>query len=165
MLRLRHMGRLPRMPGGLVSARLRLRRADGQVYLDRWGIENKRIGGVFLHRMTAPDPGRDHHDHPWWFGSWVLKGGYNQEKADSRRPSDEWYVSIRHRWSWGTIRLDQRHRIYHLHSVPTWTLVIHGPTRRGWGFFLNNGWMPWRIYDRDVRAERRDLWADIGSSK
>lgn len=52
--------------------RLTLRRADGEVYLNRWGIGHDRVGGVLLHRMDAPDPGVDLHDHPWWFVSIIL---------------------------------------------------------------------------------------------
>lgn len=36
--------------------RLRLRRADGLIYLDRRGLADDRIGRVLLHRMDAPDP-------------------------------------------------------------------------------------------------------------
>ena len=64
--------------------RLRLRRADGRVYLDRWGLAHERVGGVFLHRMQAPDPGVDLHDHPWPFASVVLWGGYIEQRADIR---------------------------------------------------------------------------------
>lgn len=224
-----------------MSARMRLRRADGSIYLDRWGIEwptktesteehaeRRPLFGMFLHRMDAADPGLDLHDHPWWFGSLILWGGYTEERATTREaparafsaepPSllerirrlkrgsgqdrcvcqsldptththyqnrDDYpcarckcaryepLVSIErqpagdlvHRqWlSWRTMRLDQCHRIVGLHRTPVWTLVIHGPSRRGWGFYLPTGWMAWRIYDNTVRAERRDMWAEISN--
>jgi hypothetical protein len=59
-----------------MASRIRLRREDGRVYLNRWGFECDRIGGVFLRKMEAPDPGLDLHDHPWSFVSLILKGGY-----------------------------------------------------------------------------------------
>lgn len=64
--------------------RLTLRRADGQVYLNRWGVGHDRVGRVLLHKMEAPDPGVDLHDHPWWFVSIVLWGGYTEQRADIR---------------------------------------------------------------------------------
>lgn len=64
--------------------RLTLRRADGQVYLDRWGLISDRVGGVLLHRMEAPDPGLDLHDHPWPFVSIILWGGYTEYRCDVR---------------------------------------------------------------------------------
>ena len=174
-----------------MSARMRLRRADGSIYLDRWGFEwpSKREAtetrderrpwfGVFVHRMDAPDPGIDLHDHPWWFGSLILWGGYTEERAALRVApwfatlADHWEnedevrrgVVVRRRWlSWRTMRLDECHRITQLDRPHVWTLVIHGPWRRGWGFYLPSGFMDWRTYDSTVRAERRDMWAEISN--
>lgn len=158
-----------------MSARMRLRRADGQIYLDRWGIEHKRVGGVFLHRMDAADPGRDLHDHPWWFVSFIVAGGYVEQRADTRnapayaRLADAWpgcepgYPVERRRWSWKTMRLDECHTITRLHRRRSWSLVIHGPTRRRWGFYLADGWMLWTRYDEQVRG--RDLVAEISSNR
>jgi len=154
---------------------LRLRRADGRVYLDRYGFEfpSKREPtddgpsrlpwfGIFLHRMDAPDPGIDLHDHPWWFGSLILWGGYTEERAPIREP-DRGVIVSRSWLSWRTMRLDESHRITGLSRKRVWTLVIHGPVRRGWGFYLCDGWMPWRVYDSTVRAERRDMFAEISN--
>lgn len=155
-------------------ARMRLRRYDGEVYLDRWGIEADRIGGIFLHRMAAPDPGIDLHDHPWSFLSIVLRGGYAELRAPIRSAS-AWaaledqgervsrkrrrgYGVVRGPFSWRVMRLDECHRIIRLARTPTWTLVIHGPHRRTWGFYLPYGWVDEGTYDRTVRAGRRDLW-------
>lgn len=167
-----------------MSARLRLRRADGEVYLDRWGFEwpakseepyRRPWFGVFVHRMDAADPGIDLHDHPWWFGSLILWGGYTEERATTREAPDfaridETFTTggrghrERRRWlSWRTMRLDECHRIIRLDRPHVWTLVIHGPTRRGWGFYLPSGFMDWRTYDNTVRAERRDMWAEISN--
>lgn len=154
---------------------MRLRRADGRVYLDRWGIEHKRIGGVFLHKMSAPDPGIDLHDHPWWFASLILWGGYSEERCMTRlapriaqiyesRGMEKRGRKVRRRWlTIKTLGLDECHRITELCRQTCWTLVLHGPTRRKWGFYLPTGWMHWQEYDRTVRVHRRDLFADISS--
>jgi hypothetical protein len=158
-----------------VSTRLRLRRSDGRVYLDRWGIECS-YGGIFLHRMDAPDPGVDLHTHPWPFVSIVLWGGYTEERcrnvlaphiarAAERDPLDHRRgVDRRRRWlSIASTPLEYCHRIVELHGTPTWTLVIRGRKVRPWGFILPSGWMHWEEYDRTVRADRRDLWAEISN--
>ncbi len=196
-----------------MSARLRLRRSDGIVYLDRWGWECRWFG-VFLHRMDGPDPGLDFHDHPWSFASLVLRGGYVEERAAAREAShrarmadDAGRLSVpvlsdeeierlkaefralpaglamildeestqaseivfrgtrgdvvtRRRWSVRVMRLDECHRIISLNGRRCWTLVIHGPKRGTWGFYLPTGWVDWITYDRTVRAERRDLYAE-----
>lgn len=52
------------------------------------------------------------------------------------------------------------HTITDLHRRTCWTLVIGGPRRRKWGFYLSDGYMVEADYDATVRAERRDLWSD-----
>lgn len=155
-----------------MSSRLRLRRYDGQVYLERWGFEVEKLGrsGIFLHKMTSPDPGIDLHDHPWWFASIVLWGGYDEERADIREASmmakvaedrgvdQRGWLSGRKRWSLKSTPLDVCHRITRLHKPTVWTLVIHGPHRRVWGFYPPEGYMDEPTYDATIRAGRRDLW-------
>lgn len=145
-----------------MSARLRLRRADGAIYLDRWGWEC-RLGGIFLHRMDAPDPGKDLHDHPWWFTSLILSGGYREQRAPIRFP----YAKVGRLRKPGSIRvtrLDECHTITDLwRRGRSWSLVLHGPKRRDWGFYVDGKWISWRTYDETVRAERRDLWAEISN--
>lgn len=148
--------------------RLTLRRADGQVYLDRWGFQIDRLFGVYLHRMEAPDPGVDLHDHPWDFVSLVLRGGYTELRADTReaplfaRLAERWPSGVdrpagevveRPRWSIKRLRFDECHTIIALHRTPTWTLVLRGPRRRRWGFYLADGWMPEAQYDATVRRD------------
>lgn len=153
--------------------RLTLRRADGIVYLDRWAIGHDRIGGVKLHRMDGPDPGVDLHDHPWWFVSIVLWGGYSELRADTREAQAMARIAAnnpggclpgvvvqRRPGSIKTMRLDECHTIASLHRGTCWTLVISGPRRRKWGFYLPGGYMSEAQYDATVRAERRDLWSD-----
>jgi hypothetical protein len=172
---LRHDGtsETDRKPG--LWRRLRLRRADGRIYLDRWGFGHNRIGRVLLHRMAAPDPGVDLHDHPWWFASLVLWGGYTEQRAPTRdapwlarvaenQPAcTRGVVGERRVGSVRTMRLDECHTITHLRRRTCLTVVIGGPRRRRWGFYLPTGWMDERTYDEVVRADRRDLWNEVGT--
>lgn len=151
--------------------RMRLRRYDGRIFLDRWGVEAEKLGGIFVHKMSAPDPGFDLHDHPWWFASLIIAGGYTEERAPSRRAPRlaelheafpeiiaGGYTEERRRWSVRFLRLDEAHRIVDLDGRVCWTIVVHGPNVRRWGFFLPTGWVDEYTYDQTVRAERRDLW-------
>lgn len=154
--------------------RLTLRRSDGQVYLDRWGIGHDKIGRVLLHRMDAPDPGIDLHDHPWWFVSIILWGGYEEERADTReaptmariaeayatRTTRRGVAEVRRPGSIRTMSLRECHTITRLLRRRSWSLVIGGPCRQSWGFYLPSGYMSEPEYDATVRAERRDLWSD-----
>lgn len=112
------------------------RREDGKVYLDRWGFET-RFGGIYLHKMTAPDPGLDVHNHPWRFASLILRGGYGEiVKRPHGRPYSSWRAGSLHRFP-----LEWAHRIVRLRRVPTWTLVFRGPRVREWGFFTPFGYV------------------------
>jgi hypothetical protein len=144
-----------------MTARLRLRRTDGRVYLERWGIEHARIGGVFVHKMTAPDPGMDLHDHPWTFWSFILAGGYTESRnlglgeLYRMRPIGD----DRFRWTWRKFSRDECHRITFLHAKRSWSLVIHGPRRQEWGFYTNAGWVKWDEYDDEARGLTTDEFA------
>lgn len=153
---------------------MRLRRHDGSVFLERWGIEADRIGGVFVHQMSAPDPGVDLHDHPWWFFTIPLNAGYTEQRAPTREAPDLAMIAEEHpdtctqgvvgkvrRWRPRLMRLDECHRITDLDRPVVWTLVVHGPKRRKWGFYLPAGWVDEHTYGRTVRAKRRDMWDDL----
>lgn len=159
-----------------IYRRITLRRADGQVYLNRWGLSHDRIGGILLHRMDAPDPGLDLHDHPWWFVSIILWGGYTEERADIAQASARAAradqldggvglhnagvrgTTVKRRWlSVRTMRQDECHTITELHGPTSWSLVIKGPRLRSWGFYPPEGYMPAARYAAE-RAERRQLY-------
>lgn len=172
-----------RRPGGAVETtrrkgwyrRLRLRRSDGAIYLDRWGLGHDRIGRVLIHRMSAPDPGIDLHDHPWWFITVPLWGGYTEQRALCREApamaqiAEAWpdtctrgVVEQRRPFRPRTMRLDECHTITTLRRRTCWTLVVGGPRVRRWGFYLPGGYMDEREYDETVRADRRDMWNELG---
>lgn len=152
-----------------MSAHMRLRRADGRVYLNRWGIEHDRIGGIFIHKMSAPDPGIWLHDHPWVFWRLILWGGYVEKSAGIR---DHLRHSIAagvphyvNQWSWSKLDLSKCHTITSLFKRTSWSLVVHGPKRTDrepgklWGFYTPEGWEP----GSDYRTRDRDLYNDIGA--
>lgn len=151
--------------------RMVLRRSDGDVYMRRLRIVQTPWFAVYLHRFDAPDPGVDLHDHPWWFGSLVLRGGYIEQRFDARdacaqaeaaeRIDRVWRLAVpaargesvvRGRWSWRSMPLTECHTIRELLRVPTWTLVVCGPRRRSWGFYEPSGWVPSQSYASERRA-------------
>jgi hypothetical protein len=139
--------------------RLVLRRADGRIYLHRWGLSIDRIGGIYLHRMDAPDPGIDMHSHPWAWVGIILKGGYQELRSTENNPEESTWTT-RHPGSIKSMGLNEIHTITGLLKKNSWSLVIKGPYRRAWGFFTPDGFMVDKEYDATVRAGRRDLWAE-----
>jgi hypothetical protein len=153
---------------------MRLRRADGTVYLDRWGWGGS-VAGLFLHRMCGPDPADHLHDHPWTFVSLILWGGYTEERADTR--SAPLYAALARRWpgsctpgapeerrplSVRLMRLDEAHRIVSLRRRTSWSVVLHLPRRRKWGFYTPEGYLFWQTYDEE--GHRDGLILEISSN-
>jgi hypothetical protein len=117
-------------------------------------------GGVMLHAIDARDPGLDVHDHPWWFVTLVLRGGYTEEACEVRdavRLASNVYIDSprgeRRTWRRGSVHrmpLHVAHRIIDV-QVGTWTLVVKGPKVRPWGFYMPRGWVHHKRYDYDRR--------------
>jgi hypothetical protein len=144
--------------------RLTLTGPDGRRFLDRRGIDLHWFG-VYVHRIDAPDPGVDLHDHPWPAVSIILRGGYTEEWSEAREAP--WLAKIAdvlgggpargyvRTWRAGTvhrIRMTDAHRITDVRPH-TWTLLLRGRKSRSWGFYLpsTNGFTDQRSYDYAAR--------------
>jgi hypothetical protein len=134
-----------------------------RLYLRRWFIKGWGTDSQwFIHNIRLPDEGRDMHDHPWDFTSWVLLGGYTEEVR--RVEGTLSYVETRCHSAGDKIE----NSAYHTHRIEflersvlgsTWTLVNTGPARRVWGFFTRKTqtspleWTNWRKYLNCPNAE------------
>lgn len=58
--------------------------------------------------------------------------------------------------SWHVVTLGQCHSIRKLHTIPTWTLVVTGPTvkHKSWGFVTAEGWQHHKPY---IAARRKGV--------
>jgi hypothetical protein len=96
----------------------------------RWG------GGViYLHHYLRSDPDDSLHDHPWnWAVALPLAGGYDEVRLDGFDVD-----GMRQRRSWRAPGVPYRltgadfHRVQ-LRAATSWSLFIHGPFTKGWGF-------------------------------
>lgn len=117
------------------------------VYLRRWILAKTPWCGVMLHHILRPDADRALHDHPWSFASIILRGGYREQLKHDLDQGGVWgkgrYRDVR--W-FNFKRAEGLHRITRLHG-DVWSLVLHGPRRRTWGFAPSpNEWIDWRTY-------------------
>lgn len=96
-------------------------------YVIRWRVETP-LGSVRVHHWLGPDDDRAFHDHPWWFVTVVLRGGYTD-----RNPAGE------DRLRAGSVRF--RPAPYRHTVIPdpggAWTLLVTGRPLRAWGFWLD----------------------------
>lgn len=120
----------------------------GDEYLDRLRILVTPWFQIMLHRIYRPDRQRDLHDHPWSFLSIVLRGSYIEdvpcplgEHCGPHGRTVRW-------WNWK--RSTDRHSIRWVSRRPVWTLVITGPKRRTWGFWVDSGarFVKWTDYEK-----------------
>lgn len=97
----------------------------GCPYVIRWRLQVPG-GSVRLHHWLGPDDDRAHHDHPWWFVTLVLRGGYTDRSPGGTE-----------RLRAGSVRY--RPALYRHTVVPdpggAWTLLVTGPRVRDWGFW------------------------------
>ncbi|AEK09993.1 cysteine dioxygenase [Mycobacterium phage Rey] len=136
-----------------------LTRDDGQVYLNRWHvIPRNRFLNVYLHQFLGSDDDRALHDHPWWFASLILKGGYWEHRktgwATWRAPGS---FAIRRPKTAHRVELDVDTVYSFEHDTwlekPAWTLIFTGPKIRSWGFHCPQGWTHWRVFDKQNGCE------------
>ena len=65
---------------------------DGDTpYLRRWYIIPRNpVLNVYLHQFLRSDDDRALHDHPWWFASLILKGGYYEHRQEGPLKALKW---------------------------------------------------------------------------
>ncbi|WMI33253.1 hypothetical protein SEA_SLIMJIMMY_74 [Mycobacterium phage SlimJimmy] len=143
---------------------------DGDVYLKRWHIiPRNRFFNIYLHQFLSSDDDRALHDHPWWFASLVLKGGYWEHFDDGwmkwrrpgsfeiRKPKTAHRVELAkgERFVWVVNGAKPHGRFPVPTEKPAWTLIFTGPRFRSWGFHCPQGWTHWkRFTDRNGCGER-----------
>jgi hypothetical protein len=92
-----------------------------------------------IHHILRSDDDRAFHDHPWWYVTIILRGGY----FEVRRVYDEsgLYVGDSRTWYGPGSILFRGSKSLHRLELPKgrtcWTLFITGPKQQHWGFFPN----------------------------
>lgn len=114
-------------------------------YLRRWFLTPRDDGpGVYLHHFLRSDDDRALHDHPYESTSIILTGQYIEHLADGRG-------YLRQAGWTGSRSATEAHRVELLQDeagnpLPVWTLFLHGPRVRDWGFHCPQGWVPWQQF-------------------
>ncbi len=104
--------------------------------------------GLRLHIWRTSDDQRAYHDHPWWFITWVLRGGYTDispATEDVLGPEQRDHLTA------GAIRFRPAH---HKHKAlvdqgGAVTLLLTGHKSRTFGFWPNGKFMrPLKYFDK-----------------
>lgn len=127
--------------------RVRVIEVSGRPYLERYWVGRVLGVTVYLHRFLTSDGERHLHDHPWpWSVGIPLTGGYDEERLHGMDPHRGMLLGMERRrpWRWTRLGALDFHRIATVRPR-TWTLFIHGPRTKRWGF-LEEGEPPrWSV--------------------
>lgn len=112
----------------------------GCYFVRRWTIETPAGRGLRLHHFLPDVEEMVPHDHPWWFITFVLRGGYVDVTTREGREVKRDVIrapSVRFRGR------SHEHRTI-TYAGGAWTVIINGASGRKWGFWPAVGrWMPW----------------------
>ena len=136
---------------------------QGEPYLERYYLFGIRGWHAYLHRFVDSDPDRGLHDHPWGRAlSLVLAGGYDEIRfADAGQTST--IIRTIRPWRLNRLRGEDYHRVVLRAGRPAWTLFMHGPRVKGWGFLRGGEYRPMA---RDASEFRhRDWWRHAPSGR
>lgn len=117
----------------------------GEEYLERYYLCLKDRQSfpfnIFVHKFLKSDPD-DLHDHPWSYGTCILRGGYFEHTSEGKFWRAPFTCKCR--------RPKDLHRIELDPSVgDCWTLFIPGKKNRDWGFMTDDGWISHEKYNND----------------
>jgi hypothetical protein len=116
----------------------RLLAEGGAEYMRRFYLRRGPSGRqARFHLISASDPGRDFHDHPWDYVSHLLSGAYIEHTPDGDVRYEAPCMLIR--------KAESLHRL-ELADGPVWTYFVTGRFRRTWGFTTAGGWVAFTDY-------------------
>lgn len=95
-------------------------------YLERTMLD-LRLFSIRLHHFRTSDDDRALHDHPWWFFTLILKGGYTDVSDTGNTEMKQGRIYFR--------RAHHKHTVQ-VHPGGVWTLCLMGPKKQAWGFFV-----------------------------
>ena len=130
---------------------------DEQPYLERYHLLRLPFGyRVYLHRFVASDPGRGLHNHPWRHAlSLLLCGTYQETRmlgADSDNTLQRRQLRAGHL---NHISGDIYHRINIAPGAECWSLFLHAPKTRDWGFIRRH---QYQDHNEVVTQASNPLW-------
>lgn len=146
------------LPGWIIRRAMRTPYVHLAGYMERfWLIRLGRRGGgesgpypligARVHHILRSDEGSHFHDHPWWYLTIILRGGYWE-----LRPVfvDHVVSCVERTWRGPGSVLLRRAASWHRLELPegqtAWTLFCTGPKVQPWGFLVERRKVSWREY-------------------
>jgi len=115
----------------------------------------QRLGvAIRIHHILRSDDARAFHDHPWWYCTILLRGGYTEVRpvyasgiyvGSTRRRHSAPAILFRRAQAWHRLEIDR--------GESAWTLFITGPYKNKWGFLVQPAY---KQYWRDYVAQNKE---------
>lgn len=127
---------------------------DGGDYMRRWWlIPYNRLGiSARVHEILQSDDARHYHDHPWWYISIILRGGYFENTPIYDESG--LYQGARRKWKGPGSIVFRKAKSWHYLSLhdnkPAYTLFICGRKSQKWGFLFQPSY---KVYYRELLRE------------
>lgn len=93
---------------------------------------------LMLHYICLSDPD-DLHDHPWWYATLILKGGYWEITPKGKFWRGPGHFRIRSPHSLHRIEIQEK-------SKGSWSLFFRGFKVKNWGFIKQGKWIDHKQY-------------------
>lgn len=106
---------------------------------------------AFIHNIKRSDTD-SFHDHPWWYFTLILWGGYWEHTPVSGGSICQW----RGPGYWSFYSAESLHYLEVDEDKPCWTLFIHGKRKREWGFIDEDG--TWVHHEKFYNKRVQKLW-------
>jgi len=130
---------------------------DTDVYLIRYYLIQSKYLNVFIHIFLRSDRD-DLHDHPWNFGTYIVRGSYREALAShgsvynlkyTSRSTKKYRFITRKAYHLHKVELDRQYTVAEKDEAPM-TICITGKTVRDWGFVKRTAtgqeWVFWKKY-------------------
>lgn len=91
-----------------------------------------------LHKVCQSDPD-DLHDHPWWYATLILKGGYWEITPEGRFWRGPGHFRLRSPNSLHRLEIPES-------SDGSWSLFLRGKKVKDWGFIKDGQWIFHKYY-------------------
>jgi hypothetical protein len=129
---------------------------DQQPYLERYHLLRLFGHQVYLHRFVASDPGRGLHNHPWKHAlSLVLSGSYEETRMLDATSGNALHRRQLRAGSFNFISGEVFHRINIPAGAECWSLFVHAPKSRTWGFIQQR---EYHDHNKIVAQSSNPMW-------
>lgn len=123
---------------------------DNDIYMKRFVVAKNKFFSIYIHEFWRSDYDV-HHDHPWDFLTYIIRGGYTEEVLKWNSGN---LFPHKRKVKAGNFLIRNAEHIHRViikeHSFPL-TICVQGPKRRQWGFWKleKEGewkWTHWRPF-------------------